>query len=110
VRRISARTQVIAFGGLALIFALGFVLLRPQVATLSDDQYVAIAKNTDSGRLYFKTHDVPCTVLRVWNVQVSCDYTAGYGVRTEKFRVYIDPRTNQIVGMDMDFQGQPLVR
>ena len=102
---ISRRTQLIAFGGLVLVFAAAFMLLRPQVGTLSDDQYIAIAKNTDSGRLYFKTRDVPCKVIRVWNVQVSCDYTPSYGAQTEKFRIYIDPRTNQIVGADLSFDS-----
>jgi hypothetical protein len=102
---ISRRAQVIAFGGLVLVFAAAFILLRPQVGTLTDEQYIAIAKNTDSGRLYFKTRDVPCKVIRVWNIQVSCDYTPSLGV-TDKFRIYIDPRTNQVVGSDMSFDDQ----
>jgi hypothetical protein len=106
VRRISRRTQLIAFSGLVLVFAAAFVLLRPQVGTLTDGEYIAIAKNTDSGRLYFKTRDVPCRVIRVWNVQVSCDYTPSYGAQTDKFRIYIDPRTNQVVGSDMSFDEQ----
>jgi len=105
VRPVSGRAQLIAFGGLVLIFAAAFVLLRPQVATLTDDEYIAIARDSDSGRLYFRTHDAPCKVIRVWNVQVSCDATPSYGAQTEKFRVYIDPRTNQIVGIDMSFDG-----
>ena len=104
--RISRRAQLVAFGGLVLVFASAFVLLRPQVGTLTDDQYIAIAKSTDSGRLYFKTRDVPCRVIRVWNIQVSCDYTSAYGVQTDKFRIYIDPRTNQVVGSDMSFDDQ----
>ena len=100
---ISRRIQIVAVAGLLLVFAAAFVLLRPQVATLTDEEYVAIAKNSDSGRLYFRTHDAPCKVIRVWNVQVSCDSTPAYGAQTEKFRVYIDPRTNQIVGTDMSF-------
>jgi hypothetical protein len=34
---------------------------------------------------------------------VNCDYTAGPGVATEKFRVYIDPRTSLVVDTDMSF-------
>ena len=104
--RISRRVQLAAFGGVALIFAAALLLLRPQVGTLTDEQYVAIAKSTDSGRLYFKSRDVPCTVIRVWNVQVSCDYTPSYGAQTDKFRVYIDPRTNLVVGSDMSFDDR----
>jgi hypothetical protein len=36
VTRISRRIQLLAFGGLALVFAIGFVLLRRVAATLSD--------------------------------------------------------------------------
>jgi len=99
--RISRRTQIMAFGALALVFALAFVLLRPVLAPLSDAEYIAIAKDSYVGQYYFKTHDDPCTVIRVWNVQVSCDHVPAPGASTEKFRVYIDPRTNQILDVDM---------
>ena len=92
-----------AFGGLAVIFLAAFVLLRPQVGSLSDDQYIAIAKATPQGQLYFSRHTALCAVTRVWNVQVSCDYVASAGTPTEKFRVYIDPRTNAVVDVDMRF-------
>jgi len=103
VIRVSRRAQLIAFGGLALVFALALFVLRPVVAPLSDAEYVAIAKGTPQGQLYFKNHTVPCSVVRAWNVQVNCDYSAGAGISTEKFRVYIDPRTNQVVDTDMSF-------
>jgi hypothetical protein len=95
--RISRRARVLAFGGLILVFAAALVLLRPVAAPLSDAEYVAIAKDTPQGQLYFKSHTAPCSVARVWN------YTAGPGVPTEKFRVYIDPRTSQVVDTDMSF-------
>jgi hypothetical protein len=103
VRPISRRTTLLAFGGLVLMFALAFVLLRPVTAPLSDAEYVAIAKDTPQGQLYFKNHSAPCTVVRVWNVQVNCDYVSAPGTPTEKFRVYIDPRTNAVVDVDMQF-------
>ena len=43
---VSRRVQLIAFGGLALVFALALFLLRPVVAPLPDAEYVAIAKDT----------------------------------------------------------------
>lgn len=101
--RITRRTQLVAFGGLALVFALALVLLRPQPAPLSDAEYIAIAKGTPQGQLYFKNHAVPCSVVRVWNVQVNCDYVSAPGVPTEKFRVYIDPRTSAVIDMDLQF-------
>jgi len=84
VRRISRRTQLIAFGGLALVF-------------------VAIAKDTPQGQLYFKNHSSPCNVTRAWNVLVNCDFVAKPGTPTEKFRVYIDPRTNSVIDVEVRF-------
>ena len=101
--RISRRAQLIAFGGLALVFILALVLLRPQPAPLSDAEYIAIAKDTPQGQLYFKNHTSPCSVVRVWNVQVNCDYVSTPGTPTEKFRVYIDPRTNAVVDVEVRF-------
>ena len=101
--RIGRRAQIVAFGGLVLVFALAIILLRPVAAPLSDAEYVAIAKDTPQGQLYFKNHTVPCSVVRVWSVQVNCDYVLAPGTPTEKFRVYIDPRTNAIVDVEMDF-------
>jgi hypothetical protein len=100
---VDRRTQIIAIGGLFLVFALALVLLRPQVFALSDDQYIAIAKDSPQGQLYFVHHDAPCSVVRAWNVQVACDTVKGGGASSEKFRVYIDPRTNQVVDTDMSF-------
>ena len=62
-----------------------------------------IAKATPQGQLYFQHHDVPCSVIRAWTVQVNCDYVAAPGVETEKFRIYIDARTSQVVDTDMSF-------
>lgn len=101
--RIGRRVQLAAVLGLVLVFALAFLLLRPVPAPLSDAEYIAIAKNTPQGQLYFQRHSVPCNVTRVWNVQVNCDYVAAPGTPTEKFRVYIDPRTNAVVDVDMQF-------
>ncbi len=101
--RIGRRVQLLAFGGLLLIFALAFVLLRPIPAPLSDDEYIAIAKNTPEGQLYFQHHDAPCSVVRGWQVQVSCDYVASPTSPAEKFRIYIDPRTNAVVDKDLQF-------
>jgi hypothetical protein len=101
--RIGRRAQIVAFGGLAVVFALALLLLRPQLAPLSDAEYIAIAKDTPQGQLYFKNHNTPCSVARVWNVQVNCDFVSTPGTPTEKFRVYIDPRTNAVVDVDMQF-------
>ena len=100
---VDRRTRIIAIGGLFLVFALALVLLRPQVFALSDDQYIAIAKGSPQGQLYFVHHDAACSVVRAWNVQVACDTVKGGGASSEKFRVYIDPRTNQVVDTDMSF-------
>ena len=101
--RITRRAQLIAIAGLVLVFVLAFVLLRPQVFTLSDDQDIAIAKTTPQGQLYFQRHTAPCSVVRAWNIQVACDTVSANGASSEKFRVYIDPRTNQVVDTDMSF-------
>lgn len=95
--------QLLAFGGVVLIFAIAAFMLRPIDAPLSDAEYIAIAKSTPQGQLYFQHHDVPCSVIRGWAVQVNCDYVAAPGVPTEKFRIYIDARTNQVVDTDLDF-------
>ena len=100
---ITRRTQLLAFGGLALVFLLAVILLRPQTFALSDDQYIAIAKDSPQGQLYFKNHNAPCSVVRAWNVQVACDSIGGGGSSSEKFRVYIDPRSNEIIDTDMSF-------
>ena len=100
---VDRRTRLIAIGGLVLVFALAFVLLRPQVFALSDDQYIAIAKDTPQGQLYFRNHTAPCSVARVWNVQVNCDLVTAPGTPTQKFRIYIDPRTNAVVDVDVQF-------
>ena len=86
------------------MFVAAFALLRPVLAPRSDTEYVAIAKETPQGRLYFQRHDVPCRVVRAWTVQVNCDYAAAAGLPTEKFRVYIDPRTDRVVDVEADFQ------
>jgi len=101
--RISRRAQLAAFGGLALVFALAFLILRPVIAPLSDAQYVAIAKGTPQGELYFKHHDASCSIVRAWNVQVACDTVAAGGALSEKFRVDLDPGTNAVVDVEMSF-------
>lgn len=85
------------------MFLVAFFYLRPVQATLSDEEYIAIAKATPQGQLYFKNHDVPCTVLRVFTVQVNCDYVSAPGAPTEKFRVHIDPRRNVVFEVEADF-------
>ncbi len=101
--RISRRAQLVTFGALAVVFLAALLLLRPQLAPLSDAAYVAIAKDTPQGQLFFKNHSSPCNVTRVWNVQVNCDYVAAPGTPTEKFRVYIDPRTSQVIDVEAQF-------
>jgi hypothetical protein len=85
------------------IFVIAFLYLRPAVGALSDAEYIAIAKATPQGQLYFKKYDAPCQVLRVFTVQVNCDYVPAGGTATEKFRVNIDPRTNAVIEVETDF-------
>ena len=99
---VSRRAQLLAFGGLIAVFAVAFFVLRPVIAPLSDPEYVAIAKDTPQGRLYFQRHSAPCSVVRAWNVQVACDSVAAGGT-SEKFRVYIDPRTNAVIDVEVSF-------
>jgi hypothetical protein len=101
--RVSRRVQLVAVAGVALVFVAAFLFLRPVDAPLSDEAYVAMAKDTPQGRLYFSRHDVPCRVARVFTVQVNCDYVAAAGAKTEKFRVHIDPRRNVIIDVEVDF-------
>jgi hypothetical protein len=103
VTRISGRVQLIAAAGVALVFLAALLFLRPADAPLSDAEYIAIAKSTPQGQLYFKSHDVPCTVTRVFTVQVNCDYVAAPGSPTEKFRVHIDPKRNVVFEVEADF-------
>jgi hypothetical protein len=103
VKRVSRLTRLIAFGGVAAVFAAAFVFLKPVDAPLADAEYVAMAKATAQGQLYFKNHDVPCTVVRVFTVQVNCDYVVAAGTPTEKFRVHIDPRRNTIIEVEASF-------
>ena len=100
---ISRRVKFIAIGGLVLVFALALFLLRPVVAPLSDAEYIAIAKDTPQGRLYFTNHTAGCQVVRAWNVGVVCDTVSAGGTKSEKFRIYIDPRTNTVVDADLSF-------
>jgi len=85
------------------IFVIAFLYLRPGVGALSDAEYIAIAKATPQGQLYFKKYDAPCQVLRVFTVQVNCDYVPAGATATEKFRVNIDPRTNAVIEVEADF-------
>jgi hypothetical protein len=106
VKPVSRRTQLIAFAGVAAVFLAAFLFLRPPEGTLSDAEYIARAKDTPQGQLYFKSHTVPCTVTRVFTVQVNCDYVAAPGTPTEKFRVYFDPRRNNEI-QDVEVQFEP---
>ncbi|HEY6203219.1 MAG TPA: hypothetical protein VI056_09260 [Candidatus Limnocylindria bacterium] len=85
------------------IFVIAFLYLRPGVGALSDAEYVAIAKATPQGQLYFKKYDAPCQVIRVFTVQVNCDYVPPGATATEKFRANIDPRTNAVIEVEVDF-------
>ena len=85
------------------IFVIAFLYLRPAAGSLSDAEYVAIAKATPQGQLYFKKYDAPCQVIRVFTVQVNCDYVPAGATATEKFRANIDPRTNAIIEVEVDF-------
>ena len=82
---------------------IAFLYLRPAAGALSDAEYVAIAKATPQGQLYFKKYDAPCQVIRVFTVQVNCDYVPAGATATEKFRANIDPRTNAIIEVEADF-------
>jgi hypothetical protein len=106
VTRVSRRTQLIAFAGVAAVFLAAFLFLRPPEGTLSDAEYIALAKGTPQGQLYFKNHTAPCNVTRVFTIQVNCDYVAAPGTPTEKFRVYFDPRRNNEV-QDVEVQFNP---
>ncbi len=86
-----------------VIFAIAFLYLRPPAGALSDSEYVAIAKGTPQGQLFFDKYDAPCEVTRVWTVQVNCDYLPRGATATEKFRVHIDPRTNAIIEVEVQF-------
>ena len=101
--RVPRRVQLVAIAGVLLVFAVAFLFLRPVDAPLSDAEYIAMAKDTPQGRLYFKDHNVPCTVARVFTVQVNCDYAAAPGSPTEKFRVHIDPRRNVVIEVEASF-------
>jgi len=93
----------VIFGALAAIFLIAFLYLRPGMGALSDAEYIAIAKGTPPGQLYFKKYDAPCQVLRVFTVQVNCDYVPAGATATEKFRVNIDPRSNAVVDVEVQF-------
>ena len=106
MKRVPIRTQLIAFAGVAAVFLAAFLFQRPPEGTLSDAEYIALAKDTPQGQLYFKRHTSPCTVTRVFTVQVNCDYVAAPGTPTEKFRVYFDPRRNNEI-QDVEVQFDP---
>jgi hypothetical protein len=106
VTRVPRRTQLIAVAGVAAVFLAAFLFLRPPEGTLTDAQYIALAKDTPQGQLYFKNHAAPCNVTRVFTIQVNCDYVAAPGTPTEKFRVYFDPRRNNEV-QDVEVQFNP---
>ena len=101
--RISVRAQVAIFAGLAAVFLIAFLYLRPPAGALSDAEYVTIAKATPQGQLFFRKYAAPCQVLRLWTIQVNCDYVPAGSTATEKFRVYIDPRTNAVIEVEAQF-------
>lgn len=74
MRRISRRIQLIAFAGVAAVFLAAFLFLRPPEGTLTDAEYIQLAKDMAQGRLYFQNHTAPCTVTRVFTLQVNCDH------------------------------------
>jgi hypothetical protein len=85
------------------IFVIAFLYLRPQPGALTDAEYIAIAKGTAQGQVFFKKYDAPCNVIRVWTVQVNCDIVPAGARATEKFRVHIDPRTNKVIEVEAAF-------
>ena len=106
MKRVPLRTRLIAFAGVAAVFLAAFLFLRPPEGTLTDAQYIALAKGTPQGQLYFKNHTAACNVTRVFTIQVNCDYVAAPGTPTQKFRVYFDPRRNNEV-QDVEVQFDP---
>lgn len=106
MKRVALRTQLIAIVAVTLVFAVAFLALRPVPSPLSDAEYIAIAKTTPQGGLFFRTRDVPCRVARAWTVAVNCDYAAAPGAPTEKFRVYIDPRTSRVIEVEAQFDPE----
>lgn len=102
-RRIGLRAQLAISGALAAVFVIAFLYLRPPASALSDADYIAMAKDTAQGQLYFKKYDAPCQVIRVWTVQVNCDIVPAGARSTEKFRVHIDPRTNTVIEVETQF-------
>ena len=97
------RAQLAIFAGLVAVFLIAFLYLRPPAGALSDTEYVAMAKSTPQGQLFFKKYDAPCQVTRVWTVQVNCDYLPAGATATEKLRIHIDPRTNRIIEVEAQF-------
>jgi hypothetical protein len=85
------------------VFVIAFLYLRPPEGALTDAEYVAMAKATQQGELFFKKYDAPCQVTRVWTVQVNCDIVPAGARSTEKFRVHIDPRTNKVIDVEVQF-------
>lgn len=100
---ISRRWIAASVAALVLVFALAFVLLRPAPAPRSDAEYIAIAKRTPQAQLFFTRYDSPCEVVRGWTVMVSCDYVAAPGSPTQKLRVHIDPRSDEIIEVEAQF-------
>jgi hypothetical protein len=102
--RISGRAQLGIFGALGAVFLIAFLFLVPPKSALTDGEYVAMAKATPQGLLYFARYPARCDVYRVWTVLVSCDYLPPGATRPEKFRVHIDPRFNRIIEVESQFE------
>jgi hypothetical protein len=99
----SVKLQLAVTAGVVAVFLLAFLVLREPPGMLSGSDYVVIARNTPQGQLFFKKYDAPCHVTRLWSVQVNCDYIPAGATTPEKFRVYIDPRSNTIIDVEADF-------
>jgi hypothetical protein len=102
-RPASVGLQLAVTAGVVAVFIAAFLLLRPPPSMLSGEEYVAMARNTPQGQLYFQKYNAPCHVTRVWTVQVNCDYVPPGFTATERFRVHIDPRTNKIIDVEVRF-------
>lgn len=103
MRRISLRAQLAIAAAVLAIFAVAFGFLIPPASALSDAEYIAMAKGTPQGQLYFAKYAASCQVYRVWTVQIACDYVAPGTTQTQKFRVHVDPRSNAIIDVEADF-------
>ena len=101
--RLGFRAQLGIFGALAAVFLVAFLFLLPPTSTLADAEYIALAKATPQGKLYFAKYEASCDVIRAFTVQVACDIVPSGSTRPEKFRVHIDRRSNRIIEVEVQF-------